>query len=111
MPAKIRAEPIDDIAAVTFLGTETIKKHPQLKDWQVPQDDTPAESRVISRGEYVPIKNMRLDSIYPIVLGCKDSVSLAVKANFSDPVLLDALNLGPGCSWTAIYPPKSARTS
>ena len=99
VPAKIRAEPIDDIAAVTFLGTETIKKHPQLEDWQVrSDDDTPAESRVISRGEYVPIQNMRLESVYPIVLGYKDSVSLAVKANFSDPVLLDSSAAGAGYS-------------
>jgi hypothetical protein len=105
VPAKIRAEPLDDIAAVTFLGTETIKKHPQLKDWQVDsQDDTPAESRVIARGEYVPVKNMRLESIYPIVLGYKDSVSLAVKANFSDPVLLDSFNVGLGYSLDSDLP-------
>ena len=99
VPAKIKAEPIEDIAAVTFLGTETIKKHPQLKEWQVKsQTDVPADSRVVARGTYVPVRNLRLESIFPTVLGYKDSVSLALKANFSDPVMLDALNIGLGYS-------------
>ena len=99
VPAKIEAEPIEDIAAVTFLGSETIKKHPQLKDWQVESNaDFPAESRIVARGEYVPVRNLRLESIFPIVLGYKDSVSLALKAKFSDPVMLDAFSVGLGYS-------------
>jgi hypothetical protein len=99
VPAKIKAEPIEDIAAVTFLGTETIKKHPQLKDWQVKSStDQPAESRVVERGRYVPVRNLGLESIFPTVLGYKDSVSIAVKANFSDPVMLDTLRVGLGYS-------------
>jgi len=99
IPAKITAEPIDDIAAVTFLGTETIKKYPQLRDWQVDStSDVPAESRIVSRGEYVPLRNMRLESLYPIVLGYKDSVSIGLQTNFSDPVLLDSLGIGIGYS-------------
>ena len=104
VPAKIRAEPIEDIAAVTFLGTETIRKHPQLSEWQVERSDEPAESKIVSSGEYVPIRNMQLESMFPIVLGYKDSVSLAVKANFSDPVLLDALSIGIGYSLDSDLP-------
>jgi hypothetical protein len=104
VPAKIKAEPIEDIAAVTFLGTETINKHPQLKEWQVETSDVPAESRIIASGEYVPIRNLRLESMFPIVLGYKDSVSLAVKANISDPVLLDSLNIGVGYSLDSDLP-------
>ena len=105
VPATIRAEPVEDIAAVTFLGTETVKKHPQLKDWQVESNsDVSAESRIIAQGEYVPVKNLRLESIFPIVLGYKDSVSLAVKAKFSDPVLLDSLGIGIGYSLDSDLP-------
>jgi len=99
VPAKIKATPIEDVAAVTFLGTKTIAKYPQLKEWQVASDrNVPAESRITSRGEYVPAKNMRLESVYPIVLGYKNSASLALKANFSDPVMLDSLGIGIGYS-------------
>ena len=105
VPARIKAEPIDDIAAVTFLGTETVRKHPQLKDWQVESNaDIPAESRVVARGTYVPASNLGLESIFPTVLGYKDSVSIALKANFSDPVMLDTLNIGLGYSLDSDLP-------
>jgi hypothetical protein len=93
-PAKITATPLEDVASVTFLGTETVKRHPQLEEWQVDSsNDVPAESRIIDRGEYVPRKNMGLESIFPTILGYKDSVSLGVKANFSDPIRLDVLGI------------------
>ena len=105
VPAKIKADPIEDVAAVTFLGTKTINKHPQLREWQVdPHSDVPAESRIVSRGEYVPARNLRLESIYPIALGYKDSESIAIKANLSDPVMLDSLGLTLGYSLDSDLP-------
>ncbi|MGI9233573.1 MAG: hypothetical protein ACR2RD_08085 [Woeseiaceae bacterium] len=105
VPARIKANPIEDVAAVTFLGTEIIKKYPQLREWQVdPHSDVPADSRIIARGEYVPAKNMRLESIYPIALGYKDSVSLALQTNFSDPVMLDTLGVTLGYSLDSDLP-------
>jgi hypothetical protein len=99
IPTKIVANPVDDIASVTFLGTETIKKHPQLGEWQVDSgDDVPAESLIVSEGKYVPTKNLGLESIFPIVLGYKDSVSLGVKANFSDPIRFDTLGVSASYS-------------
>jgi len=99
IPARMVAEPIEDIASVTFLGTETVRKHPQLEDWRVdPGDDVPAESLIVAEGEYVPIKSMGLESIFPIILGYKDSVSLGFKANFSDPIRLDTLGIAASYS-------------
>lgn len=99
VPAKIVGEPVEDVASVTFLGTETIKRHPQLKDWQVDAGgDVPAESLVVAEGHYVPAKNMDLESIFPVVLGYKDSVSVGVKANFSDPIRFDTLGVSASYS-------------
>lgn len=99
VPAKITAQPIDDVAAVTFLGTNIVRKYPQLRDWQVdPHSDVPAESRIVARGDYVPAGNLRLESLYPIALGYKNSVSAALKINFSDPVMLDTLGITAGYS-------------
>jgi hypothetical protein len=99
IPTKFTAEPVEDIASVTFLGTETIKKHPQLRDWQVDEgDDAPAQSLVVAEGKYVPVENLGLESIFPVVLGYKDSVSLGVKANFSDPIRFDTLGVAASYS-------------
>lgn len=105
VPAKIKAVPTEDVAAVTFLGTETVRKYPELRDWQVdPKSTVPAESRIVARGEYVPSRNLRLESMFPIVLGYKDSVSLALKTKFSDPVMLDTLGLTVGYSLDSDLP-------
>lgn len=104
-PAKIKATPLEDVSAVSFLGTKTVKKYPQLKEWRTdPADTVPAESRIINEGPYVPIKHMGLESIHPTILGYKDSVSLGLKMNFSDPIRLDMLSIGAAYSLDSDLP-------
>jgi len=99
IPARITAEPLEDVAAIRFFGTEIVDKHPQLETWRAGSPDSRApESRIVSEGEYVPIQNMRLESVFPTILGYKDSGSLGLKANFSDPLRLDMLTIGAAYS-------------
>jgi hypothetical protein len=99
VPARIAADPIEDVSAVTFLGSKTIAKYPELAEWRAGSDDgTRAEERVTSEGHYVALQHLGIESIYPVVLGYKDSVSLGLNANFSDPLRLDALKLSAGYS-------------
>lgn len=105
LPARIKAEPLEDIAAITFFGTEVINKHPQLAEWRAGTEDGPtAESRIIAEGDYVAAQNLALESIFPMVLGYKDSVSLGIKFNFSDPIRLDTLAIGVGYSLDSDLP-------
>ena len=95
VPVRIRATPLEDVAAIDFFGTAVINKHPQLKDWRAGSDESPpTESRILAEGEYVAAQNMRLESLFPTILGYKDSVSLGLKAIFSDPIRLDLLSIG-----------------
>ncbi len=99
VPARIAAEPLEDVSAVTFLGSKTIEKYPELSEWRVGALSTsPAEDRVIDEGHYVALQHLGFESMYPVVLGYKDSVSLGLKANFSDALRLDALNIGASYS-------------
>jgi hypothetical protein len=99
VPVRIKAEPIEDVAAITFFGTEVFNRHPQLAEWRAGgEEGPPAESRIIAEGDYVAAQNLELESIFPMVLGYKDSVSLGVKFNFSDPIRLDTLSIGAGYS-------------
>ena len=99
VPTRIEAEPLEDVAAIRFFGTEVIRKHPQLETWRVDFDSgLPAESRIVARGDYVPIKNLSLESVYPTALGYKDSGSLGIKAVFSDPIRFDELSVGAAYS-------------
>ncbi len=104
-PAKIKATPLEDVSAVTFLGTEIVKKYPQLKEWRTdPADEVPAESRIVRQGPYEPIKEMGLESAHPTILGYKDSVSLGLKLNFTDPIRLRMLNIGGAYSLDSDLP-------
>ena len=105
VPTKIEAQPLEDVAAITFFGTEIINKHPQLEGWRAGVEETPdPESRIVSRGDYVASQNMGLESIYPTILGYKDSVSLGIKTIFSDPVRFDTLSIGAAYSLDSDLP-------
>ncbi|MEJ2258362.1 MAG: hypothetical protein P8X98_15490, partial [Woeseiaceae bacterium] len=99
IPARIEAEPLTDISAISFLGTKTIARHPVLETWRAgTPDDIDAESRIVEQGTYRAVSHLGLESIYPTLLGYKDSVSLGLKFNFSDKLRLDTLNIGAAYS-------------
>jgi len=105
VPTRIKAEPLEDVAAITFFGSEIISKHPQLESWRAGSPGSPTpESRIVSQGKYIAGQNMRLESIHPTLLGYKDSVSLGLKANISDPLRLDMLTIGAAYSFDSELP-------
>ena len=105
VPVRMKAEPIEDVSSIDMLGRNTIRKHPVLQTWQAGTgDDVPAEDRIVSRGHYTPIQHMGLESVYPVMLGYKDSISVGLKANFSDPIRLDTLKIGAAYSTDTSLP-------
>ncbi len=99
LPVRLRAEPLEDVSAVSVLGAQTIQKHPVLETWRAGSpEEVKAEDRIVKEGHYSPGKNLGLQSVYPIVLGYKDSVSVGLKANFSDKIHLDTLSIGAAYS-------------
>lgn len=99
VPVRIKAEPLEDVSPIVFLGTKTIARHPVLRTWRAGSpDDIDAESRITAQGHYSAASNLGFESMYPTVLGYKDSVSLGLKFNFSDELMLDTLKVGIGYS-------------
>ena len=94
VPATIHPAPLEDVGAISFLGTETINKHPFLADWEA---DSPTDINLdelkIGEGRYVPIKNLSFESWYPIIEGYKDSVAVGLNFKFSDAIMFDTLEL------------------
>ncbi len=94
LPMRMTATPLEDVSNITALGAQTILKHPVLETWRAGSvDDIDAKSRIVSEGHYVPSQNLGLESMYPVALGYKDSVSAGFKMNFSDDIQLDTLNI------------------
>ncbi len=99
VPATIEPEPLEDVGAITFLGTETIRKHPVLAEWETGSPvDIDLDAIKTAEGSYTPIRNLGFESWYPIIEGYKDSVSVGLELNFSDPVWLDTLSISAGYS-------------
>jgi hypothetical protein len=105
VPARIKASPLEDVSAISFLGTRTIAKHPVLETWRAGSpDDIDAESRIVSQGTYTASGNLELESVYPTILGYKDSTSLGLKFNVADKLRLDTLSIGLGYSTDSDLP-------
>ena len=99
VPAIIEPRVLEDVSAITFLGTQVAEKHPVVKEWQVPPPSTvDFESEVIRRGPYDPPEHVKLESGYPIVQGYKDSAGVGYRINFADP--LNFVNVGIVASYT-----------
>ena len=105
VPVRIKAQPLEDVSNILFLGTKTIARHPILETWRAGSpDDIDAETRILDRGEYTAAGNLGLESLYPVVLGYKDSVSVGLKVNFADKLRLDSLSIGAGYSTDSDLP-------
>ena len=106
VPARVEARVTEDVSPITFLGNETIVKHPVLEEWKVPPPSVvDLEALVKSRGTYRSFAGIGLDSIYPVVQGYKNSAAVGLRVNLSDPVQLNKLNL------TAAYSPDGSLPS
>ena len=93
VPTVIKADPIEDLGAIVFLGNEIAGKHPVVKSWNAGSPAAvPLESLITSRAKYVPRKEMKPDGGYPIVQGYRDGVAIGYQYGFADPLHL--YNLG-----------------
>jgi len=106
VPSVIAARPIEDLAAITFLGQKVVERYPEIKSWQVGlPSQIPLESMTTGTGEYRFVRGLRLESLYPVFEGYKDSVAAGMHAKFSDPLGYDSLDL------TATWSPDDALDS
>jgi hypothetical protein len=94
VPTRLTATPLEDLANITFLGTEVVEKHPVLKDWNTatkpPVDYTALDK---TKGKYGLAGGLNRESFYPIVQGYKDTQAVGLRVNFSDPLELNRFTL------------------
>ena len=91
MPAQIDAQPTEDVGTISFLGTQVATKYPEVRSWVAPTPAAmPYESQVQRKGEYQPLRQLSLESMFPMVQGYRDSVAGGVAARFSDPMGFDS---------------------
>ncbi len=87
LPTRIDPVPLQDLSAITFLGNETVKKHPVLKDYSVIPSlrEVNHDDLVTGKRKYRPAREIELGSIYPVIEGYRDDVAVGWHFNFADP--------------------------
>jgi hypothetical protein len=99
VPTIIDPKPLEDVSAITFLGTQLVEKHPVVKDWKVGSPARiPFNDLVVARGPYQAFKSIRSESFYPILEGYLDSPAAGMRFNFSDPIQINRITLNASYS-------------
>jgi len=94
IPGIMKIDTTVDVNAIEFLGQKIYKKYPQVESWILPPPSKiNLDSLDVTEKRYVPIKEIRLASAYPIIQGYKDYVAAGYRMNFMDPMGLNSLTL------------------
>ena len=103
VPTIIDPRPIQDVSAITFLGTQVAEKYPVVKTWQVAPPSTVDEEKLITqKGPYVPWRNLQLSNAFPVLQGYKNYVGIGYHFNFDDPLQFASLGI------TTAYTPSNS---
>ena len=82
---KLPVKVIDDVNAIPYLGQAVVDKYPKLKEWSLPSRNNIDDLKLRTyAGEYHPLHNIELQSIYPIVQGYQDDQALGARMDFGD---------------------------
>ena len=76
---------IDDVNAIPYLGQSVVDKYPQLKTWKLHSRDNIDDLKLRTySGVYHPMRNLDLQSIYPIAQGYQDEQAVGLRMDFGD---------------------------
>jgi hypothetical protein len=94
IPVMIANQPVENVSAITFLGNEIAKKYPIVRSWKLLSPTSiNLDSLQTNSGDYRPLGNLSLTSVYPIVEGYKDYAAFGVRLNFADRLGITDLNI------------------
>lgn len=93
LPVMIPNQTLEDVSATNYLGMAIVDRHPVVLDWFTKAPRLDVLATTIYSGAYVPLKNMRLSSVYPVVQGYKASPSYGAHLDFQSKLGLSRLDL------------------
>ncbi|MCH7574963.1 MAG: hypothetical protein IIA59_07535 [Candidatus Marinimicrobia bacterium] len=94
VPVMLPVKPLEDVAAVNYLGLAIVLKHPRVKEWNV---GSPAgidlEALTTYDGPYRILQQTRISHLYPVVQSYRNALALGLYLNAADPLGLGNLDL------------------
>jgi len=93
-PVVLANRTVTDVSVIHYLGQAVVETHPVLQRWALPPPSVVnVDSVTVAKGEYAPMKNIHLASIYPIVQGYKVYPAYGLRFDFSEPLFLHRIDL------------------
>jgi hypothetical protein len=90
LPTEITPKKLDDVSAITFMGERLAAEQPVLQTWNVGSPASiPFDSMPQHTAPYRIARRLRLESLYPVLQGYKDTAAVGMRLNFSDPLQLN----------------------
>ena len=101
---KMPVHVIEDVNAVPYLGQAVVDKYPQLKTWKLPSRNNIDDLKLRTyAGIYHPLRNIDLQSIYPIAQGYQNEKAAGLRMDFGDS--LGVSHLATTLSYSPSGPP------
>ena len=83
--AKLPTKVIEDVTAIPYLGQAVVEKYPKLKTWSLPSRNNIDDLQLRTyAGEYRPLHNLELQSIYPIPQGYQNNQAIGARVDVGD---------------------------
>jgi hypothetical protein len=83
-----------DVKEIKYLGQEIVDRYPVVEEWTLGSPKAVnIDSLTTYAGDYPDWGNIRVQSLYPMVEGYKDFVSLGGRLNLSDPMQLNNFDI------------------
>lgn len=99
VPSMINPQPLEDVSSILFLGSELARRHPVVTTWQVePPSTIDANDLITGTGAYAPLRELGIQSAYPVLQGYKEEIGIGWHINIADPMNL--ANIGITAAWT-----------
>jgi hypothetical protein len=96
-----------DVSAIAYLGQEIVERHPVVRGWMVGSPlAVNIDSLTTSAGEYSGAGLLSVQSLYPMIEGYKDFVSIGARLNMSDPIQMQNVDLSASWSPGTALPPE-----
>ena len=87
LPTVIEPKPTEELGSITFLGEQVATRYPAVLAWQpkvVPDKDY--DARIIARGDYQPLREVKINHFIPGVAAYKRTKAVGLSTQFSDPL-------------------------
>jgi hypothetical protein len=107
MPCMIANAPIEEAAAIKYLGQEIVEQHPTVKSWMLDRPEPgDIDSMITASGAYSLPPTSDFASVYPIAAGYGDYTAVGLRVNFADRLGLSDCHLSASYSPTEDLPPE-----